>query len=492
MTDDRGELLQNSVTGSRRGGRGSQKSQSAGRVLRRAHGMLRRVVRALRPWVGRRDLATVRRAYRQCRRRAESFQGRGTQLPRLEEMFDGGVVAGLFEQQWPRFDAHGQIGVAIRHCRLRGAVFRPSTGCLTMHDLTVQQPGLPAWQTIGIVGCTGRKAWVQLLSDDPELPWLASAVDADVMLERFGSVPDLASGGIPERCTVVPVSYHPGRRCTLRYDVYTPQEMRTFYGKTLRRGSEQLAASISALYDQSLSITGMPSFPRPLAYWPDLHMLIMQRVRGMVPADRYLFDTSASEAARLRLVRDLGAQLATLHRCGDILGRRRTLSDRLRWLKDRIRIMRALDPALARRFARLVARIETRTDIEPEQSLVVSYGTIDLRDVLVRGSYVDWIDPDDVCCANPAWDIGGFLAYMDRTMLRRPDQAAWIQSIKDDFLSGYNERGPALNEHLVGLHRAACLLDVALNCFGRLWVLERPREPYQLLDAATVVLDGIK
>jgi hypothetical protein len=426
------------------------------------------------------------------RRRAEMLQRLDRQLPCLQEALDEGAVVRLFEQRWPHRNGEPHAGLAIRRCRLVKANYEPALRCLTMYDLRVQQPGLPAWQTIGVVDCTGKGVSLRLFSDDPDLPWLASAVDANIMRERFASVPDLALGGPAERCTVVPVSYHPGKRCVIRYDVHTPRGMRTFFGKTLRTGSDRLAGVIGELYDLSLGTSGMPSMAPTWAHWPDLHMLVMPKVQEVLPAEHFLFDMSASKAARLRWMRDLGMQLATFHHCVHLQAPRRVLRERLLLIKERTAVIAALDRDLATHYAQLVARIENGAQSALGRSLVVSHGSFNLRHVLVHGCRVYWIDLDGVCSANPAWDVGSLLAYMDRSGLQRPYRAPWLAQLKDAFLSGYRERIAGLDRRSVALHRATFLLDYAQRCVHSLRVLTTPRRPRQLIDAAAQVLDSVQ
>jgi hypothetical protein len=400
----------------------AQRSGSAKRIGRQARRMVRRIVRTLRRTLARFEYVGVCGPHIR-RRRAEMLQRFDRQLPCLEEALDEGAVARLFGQQWPHPNGKSHAGLAIRRCRLARAAYEPALRCLTMYDLTVQQPGLPAWQTIGVVECIRKGVSLRLFSDDPRLPWLPTAADADIMRERFASVPDLALGGTPERCTVVPISYHPGKRCVIRYGVHTPQGMRTFVGKTLRTASDRLAGIIGELYDLSLGTVGMPSIPPILAHWPDLHMVVVHDVRGGLPAEQYLYDMSASEVARLRWMRDLGRQLATFHHCVHLQVPRRVLHERLRLIGGRTAIIAALDRDLASDYAQLVARIENGAGSVLGRALVVSHGSFNLRHVLVHGRRAYWIDLDGVCSANPAWDVGSLLAYMDRSRLQRPYRA---------------------------------------------------------------------
>jgi len=467
----------------------ARRSRSAKRIGRQARRMVRRVVRALRRTLARFETEVCGAYIRH--RRAEMLQRLDRQLPCLKEALDERAVARLFEQQWPHLNGGSDAGLAIRRCRLARAAYEPALRCRSIYDLTVQKPGLPACQTIGVVECVGKGMSLRLFNDDPDLPWLAFAVDANIMRDRFASVLDSADGGTPERCAVVPVLYHPGKRCVMRYDVHTPQGMQTFLGKILRTGSDRLAGVIGELYDLSLGTIGMPSIPPILAHWPDLHMVVMYQVRGL-PAEQYLFDMSASEAGRLRWMRDLGRQLATFHHCVHLQVPRRVLHERLRLIRGRAALIAALDRDLATDYAQLVARIENVADSVLGRALVVSHGSFNLRHVLLRGRRAYWMALDGVCSANPAWDVGSLLACMDRSRLRRPDPAPWIERGKDAFLSGYRERGEDLDRQAVALCHATFLLDYAQRSVHTLRVLTKPHMPRQLIDAAAQVLDSLR
>src|SRR5262245_18214639 len=153
------------------------------------------------------------------------------QLPDLALVFDRDAVARLFEQRWPG------IGDAPRFTKVKpqDTKYQPGRRCVTTYELLAERAGLPPQRTIGVVEVAPEGLALRLYDDDPRLPWLAAAVDAPAMRERFAALlPDTQV----EACAPAPVRYRAGVRCVFRYDVATTVGPRVFFGKLLAEGGD--------------------------------------------------------------------------------------------------------------------------------------------------------------------------------------------------------------------------------------------------------------
>ena len=93
------------------------------------------------------------------------------------------------------------------------------------------------------------------------------------------------------------------------------------------------------------------------------------------------------------------------------------------------------------------------------------------------------IDLDGFCWADPARDLGNFLAYLVWKAIRNPQQAAFIEAAQRLFLDGYRARRPLPDQPWLAIYQAASLLKIAGRRFRSLTVKEWPLVP-RLLDAA--------
>ncbi len=241
------------------------------------------------------------------------------QLPDLALAFDRDAVARLFERQWPGRDDGGPP--RITKVKSQDIKYQPGVRCVTTYELLAERDGAPPQRTLGVVEIRPDGVAHRLYDDDPRLPWLADAVDAVAMHQRFAA---LLPNTVVEGCTVAPVRYRAGVRCVFRYDVQTSAGREVSFGKLLGEGGEQLLATVSRLHAASgvqvNAPDGAPQMPRilrPLAYWPDIHMLIQAEVVGGAELNDLAFDPAQDAALRERWLREAGRawRACTRRRC---------------------------------------------------------------------------------------------------------------------------------------------------------------------------------
>src|SRR5205823_6488374 len=131
---------------------------------------------------------------------------------------------------------------------------------------------------------------------------------------------------------------------------------------------------------------------------------------------------------RERWIREAGAGLSALHKGGhggvryahsplrdDVEGSRRTLHDDLQELHEYIAPMEQVNPDLAGRFTEAIGEIERfRSPVHcQEEPPVASHGAFRTDRLMIEDDHLVIIDLDSFCWANPACDVGNFLAYLD-------------------------------------------------------------------------------
>jgi hypothetical protein len=372
-------------------------------------------------------------------------------LPALPLAFDLAAVSRLFAEQWPRAEA-GPVEIA--KCKPQDTKYQPGSRCTTTYALTVARPGVPAEATIGVLEITPAGAAHRLYDNDPKLPWLAFATNAQVMRERFGAL----LGTSVEECAITPVRYRPGVRCVFRYDLMTPSGKHTFFGKLIGQGGEESMATITALHHARATFPAMPRVLPPLAYWPELHILVQAEVAGGAELNDLAFDPAEDAATRERWLHDAGARLAGLHSC-DVAGPPRTMADDLDELREYIVPITAVDSALAERYTAVVERLAAAC-ADGEPAPVASHGAFRTDQFMIENGQLVMIDLDGFCWANPARDLGNFMAYLRWKAIRKPHDAAFIEHIGQLFLHGYRA-DRAIDEGWLARYTADSLLKVA-------------------------------
>jgi aminoglycoside phosphotransferase (APT) family kinase protein len=410
---------------------------------------------------------------------SEHVDGRFTldpQLPALSLIFDLQAVARLFQEQSP---------ITINRCRLQEAQYRPSISCVATYELIVERPDSPPYQTIGVIEITPAGPQQRLFDTDPQLPWLAMAVNRERMSRRFAAL--LPDGEGVEEFAISPIRYKPGSRCALRYRLRTSSGEQLFFGKLLARDGDSFMDTVTALYRTSRTTSAMPRIARPLAYWPEVQMVVQASIAGGAELNERAFDPAEEKTARERWLHQAGFHLAGLHTAVEVEGRRRTIEDDLRELDEYKAPMARMAPALATRFEALIEEIATLAGSQDEPPPVASHGAFRTDQMMIQDGRLVLIDLDSYCWANRARDAGNFLAYLSWKAIRRPQQAAFIERAGRLFLDGYATIGPALDNFWLSLYRAASMLKIIGRRFRTLSYKEWPLTPQLLNTAVTII-----
>ena len=82
------------------------------------------------------------------------------------------------------------------------------------------------------------------------------------------------------------------------------------------------------------------------------------------------------------------------------------------------------------------------------------------------------IDLDGFCWANPARDLGNFMAYLRWKAIRQPHNAAFIERGGQMFLDGYRASGVAIDDEWLRRYTADSLLKIMGRRFRSLTAKE--------------------
>jgi hypothetical protein len=396
------------------------------------------------------------------------------QLPDLALAFDRDAVARLFEQRWPGSGAAPRI----TKVKPQDTKYQPGRRCVITYELLAEREGHAPQRTIGVVEVAPEGLALRLYDDDPRLPWLAAAVDAAGMCDRFAA---LLPDEMVESCVPAPVRYRAGVRCVFRYDVAISAGPRVFFGKLLAEGGDQLLATVDALHAAASADERLPRIPRPLAYWPDIRMLVQPEVAGGAELNDLAFDPAQDAGLRERWLRAAGARLAGLH-AAQVAGPPRTLADDLDELREYVAPMNQVDPTLAERYAAAVERIAEQAGADVSTP-VATHGAFRTDQYLIEGDELVMIDLDGFCWAEPERDLGNFLAYLRWKAIRKPADAAFIERAGQIFMEGYVSSAPAPSARRLAIYEADSLLKIAGRRYRSLTVKEWQLVP-RLVEAA--------
>jgi hypothetical protein len=283
---------------------------------------------------------------------------------------------------------------------------------------------------------------------DGLIPTLVDATDPI----RIGSIlaealPEAVSGKFAiQGVQLLPAHYGRFERCVLRYSVdgrqtgtHTPRNV-TVYGKVAADGSGGLTLPVIAALREKLRESDLPyqfRIPHALGYFPELQLLLMEALPGK-PFFKELLKTwpgkgerdgKAPEArardARLEdAVRTCARIAATLHGSGIQLGRPITLEMQITGLQASTEVLSPIFPDLGVQLKSWIDKTVEISRATPAMALCFSHGDFTYTQLIFDGDSGGLVDFDTVCQAEPAQDLGHYLAYQRLNIIKDQDPNA--------------------------------------------------------------------
>jgi len=328
---------------------------------------------------------------------------------------------------------------------------------------------------------------------DGELPTLAAATDptavARVAEELF------AASGLGdlriESCRAEPVHYSRRHRCMLRYHLDLAGDRKlVVYGKVAADGSGQHIPAVVAALRPTLAGAGV-AVPQCLGFREDLQLVMFTEIPGVPRVAQLLKARLRGEPAAGELtvedaVEACGRVAATLHRSGLRLGAARPLPVELARLRAGLRPMMRLSPEIGVRLGARLEQAETAAASTPALDLCQCHGDFSYTQLIFDGPHAGLVDFDNFCQAEPALDLGQFLAYLRYAGVKaRGDstarRAGLVKELARRFTAAYVAAGgPAEALDRVAAYEAASLVRMAQHAWQNL-------KPRRLNDIVTVL-----
>ena len=310
----------------------------------------------------------------------------------------------------------------------------------------------------------------------------------------------------------VPVRYKPASRCVIRYDLTLTQpgsdqpHALSIFGKVYAnpgqaRTVQALAQQLYAeqLTHQGSTVAGFtqqtPFLPRPLLLVESLGLTLTEAVRPVTPGGKLRTGTSVLQphlistrggrttspevpASELRLA---AIALARLHTSQIAPGQEtfRPGKKEAKRAHERAGLLAGYYPTQAADIQDLALTLAQRLETLQPETYRPAHGGFKASQLLYRDDTIAVVDFDGFCLADPALDVGYFLAYLRPSGLwyGRQGMRAWFEAAAEIFTTTYaralQELGVSPEETASILHRsylyaAALLFKIATRRVNRL------------------------
>ena len=394
------------------------------------------------------------------------------QLPDLPIAFDFDEVADLFERKLHLSNSVQSSTGNLTIKKLQDVKYRPSHSCVMTYEIMIGKADGTSERTIGVLDFTPDGPLPRIFTADERLPWLALAMDMNEMQKRFSELPGY--GDQLKLLEIFPVRYKPGLRCVIRYTVETPAGKEMFYGKSFSENAEGLMKTITDLHKSSQENEEMPLIYSPVTVWPEMEMILQAAIRDGIEFTQFIYDQKYDESVRESWMVKAGRALGVFHNNSNSPSETKTVYDDLQDLHEHTLIIAKMEPELSTKYEEVIQQIITKVNHFKESKFVASHGAMRTDQFLLQEDRLAMIDLDSYCWANPARDLGNFLAYLCWKAIRQPEHAEFIERAGQAFLSGYLNVQKDIDERWLSVYQAASLLKIAGRRFRSLTYREWP------------------
>jgi aminoglycoside phosphotransferase (APT) family kinase protein len=159
--------------------------------------------------------------------------------------------------------------------------------------------------------------------------------------------------------------------------------------------------------------------PRIVGYWPDLRLILLESIPGKPQVsellEAHVMGMTETEPSVLMLeeaLHDCALVAAALHKVNIKLDNQRTFKEELDSLHAYMPPVEQFSLALSMQLQHALRRLQAYAEKTPALPLCFSHGDYTYTQLIFDDTYCGLVDFDTVCRAEPALDLGQFLAYL--------------------------------------------------------------------------------
>jgi len=362
-------------------------------------------------------------------------------------------------------DPHSLISLVVDEAALTGTHLRFSASQARETPVEV----LPS----GVLHAPELALCAQSFPVDARLPALAASCDMTPQSPLFTALQTVARTQLQDSewqldsAQATPVRYKPANRCVIRYHlelehpVSLAEQSLTIFGKVYADPTQAKRVQLlqQQLYDEQEQ-SGMPLLPRPLAIIEPLGLTLHEAVQpsqrthdiwGTVRAGTWALRPQLERGRGGEVIRviipeeelRLTAQaLARLHTSSSIhphAATPRTGTKEAQRTKERAQLLAGHNPEQAVHVQQLAQQLASRLEALQPESYRPAHGGFKASQLLFHSHQVIVTDFDGFCLADPALDVGYFLAYLRPSGLwyQRAGMRQWFETAADIFRQSY-------------------------------------------------------
>jgi Ser/Thr protein kinase RdoA (MazF antagonist) len=354
-------------------------------------------------------------------------------------------------------------------CHVLDAKYVPGEQCTVLYALGERLVSARLWLDAAELG---PRLWV--FPDDPALPGLRLLATPDDLRDALRVA--LPEGPQVRGCRATLLRYRPHRRATFLLRVRLGSRLQRYVGKAYHDEEKATAVYTETRRLARVLAGGGIVVGGPVAFLPTPRLVLQQVVEGQ-PLDQLLGDRRGRGRGLRSAVRGAATALAALHSAPHVSTRERPVAAELARFRQRAAAVSSVNPGLGARLLAVAEDLDRCGRHLPPEARRLVHGDCKPSQFLLRPGEVALVDFDHCGVADPACDVGTFLASLRQRMLSGA-AAPGAHELSADFLAAYERvAGDGITTQ-ARWYEAVALMRKALRAFAR-----APRSP---LPAALV------
>lgn len=356
-------------------------------------------------------------------------------------------------------------------CHVLDAKYVPGERCTVLYAVA----GRLVTGRLGLDGTdAGPRLWV--FPDDPALPGLRLLATPDRLRDALREA--IPAARRLRGCRVTLLRYRPHRRATVLLSARLGDQPVRYVAKVYH-DQAKAAAVYAETRPLARALTGHRDvivLADPVAFLPAPRLVLQRLVAGQ-PLDQLLGDRRGGGRDLRGAVRRAGAALAALHAAPQVSSRERPVEAELARFARRAAAVRGVSPEVGARLLAVTEHLHRRGRDLPPAARGLVHGDCKPSQFLLRPGAVALLDFDHCGVADPACDVGAFLAALRGRTLT--GAAPGAHHLPAEFLAGYGHVAGPDAAARVRWYEAVALVRKALRAFAR-----APRSPLPAALAA--------
>lgn len=355
---------------------------------------------------------------------------------RLDVLFNHDVVTDTLRKAWPELN--------IQTARASYVRYKPLTSCLVCYDVTtacgqeiiyVNAYGSSAPEKLEKALATTRLEKHRKILENENLALHRFPDDSRLkkirVFENTGERHILLQKVLPhwQDATFEVLNYKPQRRLAAKVSHHNERVVFKFYTSS--------SFEVANLKARAIATQLAVRHSKLLGHSSSYGVLAFAWLEGIL-----LHEALAKPMFDMKVMKNVGGALAALHTQKPELPLRSRQSEEHR-AQELVMYLSWLQPALKSRLEKVLKYISTALTDVPERTVTL-HGDFYSKQILLCDQDIAFLDFDEACLGDAAFDLGLFIAHLEADAMRGFLSPSSLECARDSFLQGYEEAAKML------------------------------------------------